>query len=409
MPALVEALSDWLSRAELVARGQEGRFRAAKRALAEDNAPEALHLARALRNVLPHSPLVLALHADAATEMHLSEEALDAVRELSDLLPYRGDIWLSRANLESESGLDPRESLVQAVQCGDPPAAADAARLRLSDMDLEAGDGERAERWLEQLSVARAVGPEVTLRRVRARLALGDRAAARNLAKDLGLPATGDGPGWLLRAQLLDPDDPEADQALRRAVLLDAAGADELAQRRLPRQSRASQAQWRELAQDLSRDTEPGWQLAFALSAADGAASEQLLQLAESTSDEQTLSGLAAAAIAARDPRGLRAVASASERLSLELDSETRTLADALSRQGSARLDCLAGLDTAWAAELREAVVAAWFAQDGPAAWDEALPCCAGLAEDLAALEATRGPGRHRPGARRAAAGRRGR
>ncbi len=390
MPALVEALSDWLSRAELVARGQEGRFRSAKRALAEGNAPEALHLARALRNVLPHSPLVLALHADAATEMHLRDEALDAARELSEVLPYRGDIWLSRANLETQSGLDPRQSLVQAVECGDPAAAADAARLQLSDMDLATGDGERAERWLDQLSVARAVGPEVTLRRVRARLAVGDRSTARNLAKDLGLPATGDGPGWLLRAQLLDPDDPEADQALRRAVLLDAPGADELAQRRLPHQNAASQGKWRELARDLDRDTKPGWQLAFALSADDDDASEQLLQLAESTSDPQTLSGLAAAAVAARDPRGLRAVASASERLGVELDSETTVLADALSRDGAARLDSLAGLDTAWAAELRQAVVAEWFAREGRAVWGEALPCCADLAEDLAALEVTR-------------------
>jgi small GTP-binding protein len=390
MPSLVEALSDWMSRAQLVARGHEGTLRAAKRALGEGNASEALHLARELRDALPRSAVVLALHADAATAMHLSEEALDAVEELSNLVPYRGDVWLSRAGLERDLGRDPRESLERAVEIADPPAAADAARVLLCDLDLAVGDGERAERWLNQLTVSTAINADVTIRRVRARLLLGDRDAARRLAKDLSLPATEDGPGWLLRAGLLDADDPQADVALRRAVLLDAPGAEALAQTRLLALPDAERSKWWELIADLGRAQAPGWQLAFARCAGGEGVSEQIAKLARGTVEPGTLVELADAAAVARDAHALLSVVDASQSAGVALPAQLGTLATALRLTGAARLDALQGLDSGWASALRAEVVSGWFMRGEIAAWDDVLSSTAELAESLVALDATR-------------------
>lgn len=390
MPSLVEALSDWMSRAELLARGHEGTLRAAKRCLSEGKTTEALHLARELRDAAPRSAVVLALHADAATAMHLSEEALDAVTELCALVPYRGDVWLSRAELERELGRDPRDSLERAVEAADPPAAADAARLLLCDLDLAVGDAERGERWLNQLTVSNAISPDVTLRRVRARLLLGDRTTARLLAKDLSLPATEDGPGWLLRAGLLDEDDPQGEVALRRAVLLDAPGADALAQARLPGHSAADRARWQSLVADLGRAHSPGWQLAFARAGGETGVGAQIVALARSTSEPTTLRELAGAAVAARDPAALLAVVAACRGAGVALSAEATGVAAALSEQGAARLEAMKGLDSAWASALRAEVVSAWFPDAAIAQWDEVLATTAELAGSLVALEATR-------------------
>src|SRR5262245_12667824 len=94
MPRLVEGLSRFFGRVGILARGLENHRRAAEAALAHDRPLEARELAREILLEAKGSVLGLALWADAAEEAWLDHEAVQALSELAERVPWRGDVWL---------------------------------------------------------------------------------------------------------------------------------------------------------------------------------------------------------------------------------------------------------------------------------------------------------------------------
>src|SRR5262249_46164625 len=132
MPRLVEGLSRFFGRVEILARGAENERRAAEEALARGRSLEAREYARDLVAKVPGSPLGLALWADAAADAWLDHEVVVALAELAPMVPWRADVWLrlGRAGLRTEwSGA--REALERAVSA---PEERDASRLALFDL-----------------------------------------------------------------------------------------------------------------------------------------------------------------------------------------------------------------------------------------------------------------------------------
>src|SRR5690606_34923995 len=125
-------LGDFLSRVELLARGSEWLRQEAVQALAENRPWDARHHALAILAELPRSRVALALWADAAEAMWLDHEAVEALSQLAQALPFRADVWLRMAQAEWRLGRDPRGSLERASDAPEPAQAADAARLWLA-------------------------------------------------------------------------------------------------------------------------------------------------------------------------------------------------------------------------------------------------------------------------------------
>src|SRR5690606_11979609 len=83
MARLVEGLSRFFGRVEVLARGAESSRVAAEAALGRGRPLEAREHARALLEKVPGSPLGLALWADAAEEAWLDHEAAEALDALA--------------------------------------------------------------------------------------------------------------------------------------------------------------------------------------------------------------------------------------------------------------------------------------------------------------------------------------
>src|SRR5690348_10352998 len=94
MARLVEALSRFFGRVEILALGLEDERSAAEAALAKGMPIEAREYARIILAHLPDSAVGLALWADAAEEAWLDHEAVTALSELAKRVPWRADVWL---------------------------------------------------------------------------------------------------------------------------------------------------------------------------------------------------------------------------------------------------------------------------------------------------------------------------
>jgi hypothetical protein len=130
MPRLAEGLSRFFGRVEILARGLDGERRAAESALARGMPLEAREHARAIVEEVPDSPLGLALWADAAEELWLDHEVVDALSELSKWVPWRADVWLrlGRAGMRTEWP-KAREALERAAVAPDERESARQALL----------------------------------------------------------------------------------------------------------------------------------------------------------------------------------------------------------------------------------------------------------------------------------------
>ena len=153
MPRLVESLSRFVGRVELIARGLDGERRTAEEALARGRPLEARERARAILAAVPGSLLGLAIWADAAEEAWLDHEAFEALSVLSDKLPWRGDVWLRLGRAALRLGRpEARDALARAAASPDDRESTRAALLVLCDLDLAASDAARALRWLERVA-----------------------------------------------------------------------------------------------------------------------------------------------------------------------------------------------------------------------------------------------------------------
>jgi GTP-binding protein EngB required for normal cell division len=359
MARLSERLGEWLSRAEILARGAEGHRLDAVRALDTGKPWEARAHALELLDEVPSSRVALALWADAAESMFLDNEVCEALERLVVLIPFRADAWLRLATARSRLGLDPAKALAQAVEAREPAQYADAARMWLCDIDLLAGDAARAERWLEQLSLGSRQSPDALLRRVETALDRGDVARARSLTRDLPEPPAADGRGWLIRARLLADEGADPTRAFSRALFLDAPGAERAAVAYLSQVKNADhRAKLRQVVESLGRASQPLWRSAFAL--AEGRATDALPALADAArADAVFADRYLAHALEARSEADFQRAVALLEENGRPLAKGVATLAKALRAETDPErlslLDEADGVAGAWAEALREA------------------------------------------------------
>ena len=388
MPRLVEGLSRFFGRVEILALGLEGTRQAAEIALQRGRPLEARDHARTLLSELPGSALGLALWADAAEDAWLDHEVVEALGELARKVPWRADVWLrlGRAGLRIEHP-EARAALERAAVASDEREDARIALLDLCDLDLAAGDAQRAARWLDRVPLL-FVGPdrEIALRRAECALALGDLDAARAAAVEMGEDTPADGRAALVRAQLEATSgavEAAVDHALRGYVL-EARGSQELLAS-LVATSRdvVLVDRVRRVVAEAGALDEPAWAAAFAFAEGRTADARAALSRGLRAGDRTAAAALLRLAVDARDIDALHALAARDPAL---LPSELATLREAavLHAQGSdaealSRLDAVSGDVAVWASELRRQIVAGWVPkaegskEPEPARWPELL------------------------------------
>lgn len=389
MPPLVEGLSRFFGRVEILARGAEGERLAAEEALAAGRPLEARDHARDLLDRVPGSPLGLALWADAAEDAWLDHEVVEALAALANTVPWRADVWLRLGRAGARIGWDgAREALERAASAPEERDSARAALLDLCDLDLAAGDPSRALRWLERAPTPLGGGPDhdLWLRRGECALARGDVEGARAAVAALGDASPVDGRAAVLRARVAASDGQSAaalDDALRGFVL-EAPGAVEAlagviaACRDVVLVDRA-----RRVVAAAGRLDDPTFAAAFAF--AEGRARDARAALARGldAGDAAAATGLLRLALETRDLDALGALAAKRPELVPE-DLQRLREAVAARDEGRAsealdRLDRVGGDAAAWADELRREIVASWIpaaragAAPEPAAWTELL------------------------------------
>lgn len=358
MARLTDRLGEWLSRVEILARGAEGRRLDAVRALDAARPWEARAHALSLLDEVPSSRVALALWADAAERMFLDHEVCEALERLVALIPFRADAWFRLALARSRLGQDPRPTLASAVGAREPAAFADAARMWLCDLDLLTGDAVRAERWLEQLSLAGRQGADAVLRRVETALDRGEVERARSLARELPVPGILDARGWLIRARLQAEGEEDPSAAFLRALVLDAPNAERAVAGYLTRgHDPERRKKLGQLMQSLGRDSHPLWRAEFAL--AEGRKDDALNALAQAAkSDVVYIERYLALALQARSKGDLLDAVALSKAAERRVDRGVLALSDALALED--RSACLSVLDAAvgpafaWAESLRD-------------------------------------------------------
>ncbi len=143
---LAETIANWLGRVEVVLAGVEGYLRDGEEALAKGDAMRARQAAKAILARVPHSPIGLALLADACEAARLDAELALTLEELASRVASRGDVWvrLGRARERVGSPADEtRDAFLRALSVSEPGTEPRReALLWLADLDLSlGGDG----------------------------------------------------------------------------------------------------------------------------------------------------------------------------------------------------------------------------------------------------------------------------
>jgi small GTP-binding protein len=401
---LAETIAEWLGRVEIVLAGVEGYLRDGEDALARGDAMAARRAAKAMLQRIPHSPVGLALLADACEAAHLDAELALTLEELAERVASRADVWvrLGRARERVGNPIDEtRDAFLRALAVAEGGSEARRESLLwLADLDLTNGDGARAGLWLERLGVTNDAG--VRLRRAEARLLQNDVAGAREVLDALEADPT-NGRAALLRGRALAlAGDPTAFPHLLRAMVLDERGASEALASALAwiPTDEATRSKIRVVVVDRGESDLARWRAAFAraeghrdearaalvsaVRSGDGSAAKPLLDAALEDQDHASL----AVALA-----GLGETANADPlaRDARLLPSPAR-LRDA--GEAAAILDDLAGITTTrargWADAARKAALSTWIPTSGaPSDWTKLLTRLDRHARDLHALDAT--------------------
>ncbi|MBI4704826.1 MAG: dynamin family protein, partial [Deltaproteobacteria bacterium] len=390
MSRLVEALTRFFGRVEILARGADAERREAQAALEAGRFLEAREHARALLARVPSSPIGLALWADAAGAVWLDEEAATAFSQLAQQVPWRHDVWLRLGLAGGRTGWpQARLALERAAAATEDRAVARRALQELCDVDLRAGEPARARRWVERLAAASEAGdPEVELRRGECLLAEGEVQAARLACADLELTGRADGRDRLLLARLGGGAGGRKDENLARridlalgAFVLGAPGAAELlAQLVAAAADPALVERARRVLGAGGCLEQPEWVAAFALREGRPERAREALLRGFQPGEGQRAAALLSLVVEGRD---LEALATVGERDPAALTDTMHALlaAERLHEQGKdgpalERLDALTGTELGdWAAELARRWVGGWV-PEGPgdaARWDRVL------------------------------------
>lgn len=376
----------------------------AERALEARDWFRARAAARRILDRVPHSPIGLALLADACEGAGLDAELEDALGLLARVAGSSPDVWLRLGRVRIRVNAPPkevREAVLRALAWSDDPDperrwSARQARLLLADLDLFEGNPVRAEGWLAPLDD----GTDVRRRRLACMVA---RRATSEVARLIAgfEPDVSDADGQrllgeahrllgnasaavraLARAAILN--DPRAADALREAVAV-APSLDEGA-------LRAAEA----VAEELSVIDAPLWRAA--LSAARGEAVVAATALRDALNTGATLSSPAdrasarAVAINARDPELLARVDSSGELAEID-----RIILHAVRGEPGALDELLLPITerteqaaAQWLNELARSLVRAIAPDDANADWARLLDRLGGHARALADLDSLR-------------------
>ncbi len=394
---LGDTIGRWFGRVEVVIAGAEAALREGDQALAAGDAMRARAAAREVLERVPHSPLGLALLADACELGGLDAELQLTLEELSERAAQRADVWVRLGGARDKTHApreEVRDAYVRALAVAEPGSQARRdALLALADLDLAQDDGARAELWLDR--AASNAAPDVMLRRAEARLAQGDVVGARKWLSTLASDAT-DGRAALARGRAFAMGgSAEAFPSLLRAYMLDTPGASEALSSTLAwvAADPETRARTRAVVDAKGEATLARFRAAFAR--ADGHRDEARAALldAVSTGDASAARPLLDAALQDRDMGALRgaltaldAGSSADEPIAvdarrlLEGDTPERVL-DALATVTHERV-------LPWATEAAADVARAWAPAGAPAAWPALLARLDGHARSLHDLDA---------------------
>ena len=169
---LADVIGRWIGKVEIVLAGADEDLREGQEALAQGDPMRARAAARRVLARANDSPIGLALLADACDAGHLEAELALTLEELARRAPSRGEVWVRLGRARRTTGApedDVRDAFVRALAVaeGGSESRRDAL-LELADLDLAAGDGSRAELWLERAADDKA--PDIVLRREEERL-----------------------------------------------------------------------------------------------------------------------------------------------------------------------------------------------------------------------------------------------
>ncbi len=399
---LAETITQWFGRVEVVLAGVEGYLRDGEDALARGDAMTARRAAKAMLQRVPHSPLGLALLADACEAARLDAELALTLEELASRVGSRAEVWvrLGRARERVGSPLEEtRDAFLQALAVAE--AGSDARRealLWLTDLDLANGDGARAELWLERLGAAKDA--DVQLRRAEARLLQNDVTGSRAVLDELS-PDPTDGRAALLRGRALAiAGEATAFPHLLRAMVLDAPGASEALASALAwiATDETTRSKIRVVVTDKNESELARWKAAFAraegrrdearaalVSAVRGGDASAARPLLDSALEDQDHAALVVALAAL--PEANDDVAVDARRLPsparLRDPGEAFAILDEVSQVASPRA-------RAWADTTRNAALATWIPTSGaPGDWTKILTRLDHHARELHALDAT--------------------
>ncbi|HEY8073465.1 MAG TPA: dynamin family protein [Labilithrix sp.] len=396
---LAETIATWLGRVEVVLAGVEGFLRDGEEALARGDAMRARSAAKQILARVPHSPIGLALLADACESAGLDAELALTLEELAGRVASRADVWvrLGRARERVGSPADEvRDAFLRALGVAEPGSdERREALLWLADLDLSHGDGSRAELWLERLADRKS--KDVLLRRAEARLLQNDFEGARAALDGLESDPT-DGRAALLRGRALSAArDASAFPLLVRAMVLETPGASE---------ALASALAWiptDELTRGKIRTVVDGrgemplarWQAAFARAEGKRDEARAALVAAVRAGDASAARPLLDAALEDRDHASLAvALAALGDGDPVVRDAKKLPSPARLRDRGEAAaiLDDLASVATdrarPWADASRLAALATWIPTTGaPGDWTSVLTRLDRHARDLHALE----------------------
>jgi small GTP-binding protein len=387
---LVESISQFFGRVEVLARGADADRRAAEVALERRRPLEAREWARLLLEKVPGSPIGLALWADAAEDAWLDHEVIEALGELVKTVPWRADVWLriGRAGLRVGRA-DAREALERAATAPEERESARLALLELCDLDLAMGDAERASRWLDRVPVSLSeLDRDVALRRAECALFLGDLEQAKGQLERIGPegPDEIDGRRSLAWARLAWQSGGATEGTLMRgeavalalrALLLDVVGAGDLVAALVASSRDAAEvALLSDVVKGLGLGDEPRFAAAFAFAEGRKDDARKALARALASGDERAALALLSLAVETRDLGALGELASSRPAL---LSRDHRALYEASAQleahRAGATLEALDGVGAdaaAWAHDLRKQAFATYTKPD-TAAWADIL------------------------------------
>ena len=400
---LAETIASWFGRVEVVLAGVEGNLRDGEEALAKGDPMRARQLAKAILQRVPHSPIGLALLADACEAARLDAELALTLEELASRVASRADVWVRLGRARERVGSPPeetRDAFLRALAVAEPGTEPRReALLWLADLDLSYGDGARAELWLERLADRKH--KDVALRRAEARLLLNDVEGATAALEGIEVDPA-DARGALVKGRTLSiAKDPASFALLVRAMVLEAPGASEAlasALAWLPTDE-AMRTKIRTVVESRGELDAARWKAAFARAEGRRDEARAALVTAVRAGDISAARALLDTAIEDQDHASLSVALSA-----LPRDDSDPIVRDARRLPSPARLkdageaspilDELTAIETTrvkpWADSARKTALATWIPESGaPGEWTSILTRLDHHARALHALDST--------------------